>query len=86
MLAPCGYGEIIGGSERDTDIDSLVENLRKEGEDPENYDWYLDLRKYGSVPHSGYGLGIERFISWICRLDNIKDAIPFPRTMTRTYP
>jgi len=86
MLAPEGYGEIVGGSERDTDMDSIKEALEKQGEKVENYDWYLDLRRYGSVPHSGYGLGVERLISWLCKLDNIKDAIPFPRTMTRTFP
>ncbi|MEA3558752.1 MAG: asparagine--tRNA ligase [Candidatus Thermoplasmatota archaeon] len=86
MLAPEGFGEIIGGSERDTSIDSLTAALEKEGEKIENYDWYLDLRRYGSVSHSGYGLGVERLIAWICKLDNIKDAIPFPRTLTRTTP
>lgn len=86
VLAPEGYGEIVGGSERDTDVDSLVEALKKEGEDPMNYDWYLDLRRYGSVQHSGYGLGVERVLAWICQLENIKDAIPFPRTITRAYP
>ena len=86
MIAPEGYGEIIGGSERDTDIDSLSMALEKEGESVDNYDWYLDLRRYGSVQHSGYGVGVERLIAWICRLDNIKDAIPFPRTLTRITP
>jgi len=86
MLAPEGYGEIIGGSERDTDIESLRNALLKQGENPENYEWYLDLRRYGSVPHSGYGLGVERLIAWICKIDNIKDAIPFPRTITRFTP
>ena len=86
MIAPEGYGEIIGGSERDTDINSLSMALEKEGESVDNYDWYLDLRRYGSVQHSGYGVGVERLIAWICRLDNIKDAIPFPRTLTRITP
>ncbi|MFW3145248.1 MAG: asparagine--tRNA ligase [Thermoplasmatota archaeon] len=86
MLAPQGYGELIGGSERDISIGSLKEALKKEGESVENYEWYLDLRRYGSVPHSGYGLGVERLIAWLCSLDNIKDAIPFPRTLTRTSP
>ena len=86
MLAPEGYGEIIGGSQRDTDIQEIENALKKDGEDPNNYKFYLDLRKYGSVPHSGYGLGVERVISWICCLDNIKDAIPFPRTMLRKGP
>lgn len=86
MLAPEGYGEIVGGSQRDTDINALKESLEKMGEKPENYEWYLDLRKYGSVPHSGYGLGTERVIAWICHLDNIKDAIAFPRTALRWKP
>ena len=86
MLAPEGYCEIIGGSERSLLVDNMKERLRAESEDPETYNWYFDLRKYGSVPHSGYGLGVERVISWICGLDNIKDAIPFPRTMLRKTP
>jgi asparaginyl-tRNA synthetase len=86
MLAPEGYGEIIGGSQRDTSIEELEHYLRVQGEKPENYSWYLDLRRYGSVPHSGYGLGVERVVRWICGLDNIKDAIPFPRTMLRKSP
>ncbi len=86
MLAPEGYGEIVGGSERETDVDSLMGSLKKMGEDPKNYDWYIDLRRYGSVPHSGYGLGVERVVAWICGIDNIKDAIPFPRTMLRWWP
>lgn len=86
MLAPEGYGEIIGGSQRDTSIAALTEALKAQGENPENYAWYLDLRKYGSVPHAGYGLGVERILAWICKLDNIKDAIPFPRTLLRKQP
>ena len=86
MLAPEGYGEIIGGSQRDTDIEELMKYIKKEGEDPKNYDWYLDLRRFGSVPHSGYGLGVERVVRWICGFENIKDAIPFPRTMLRKSP
>ena len=86
MLAPEGYGEIVGGSQRSTDINELVESLKKQGEDVSKYEWYLDLRRYGSVPHSGYGLGVERTLAWICKLDNIKDAIPFPRTMSRKSP
>ncbi|MFH0986451.1 MAG: asparagine--tRNA ligase [Candidatus Micrarchaeota archaeon] len=85
MLAP-RVGEIIGGSERDVDIESMKKALEKEGEKMDRYDWYFDSRKYGSVPHSGYGLGVERLIMWICKLDSIKDAIPFPRTMERTKP
>ena len=86
MIAPEGYGEIIGGSERDTDINELITWLKKQGEKPEHYEWYLDMRRYGSVPHSGYGLGIERVVAWLCKLDNIKDAIAFPRTMFRFKP
>jgi len=86
MLAPEGYCEIIGGSERSLLVDDMIKRLEAEGEDPTKYEWYFDLRKYGSVPHSGYGLGVERVVSWICGLDNIKDAIPFPRTMTRKNP
>lgn len=86
MLLPDGYGEVVGGSQRSTDIKELIESLKKQGEDPKNYEWYFDLRRYGSVPHSGYGLGVERLIAWICKLDNIKDAIPFPRTMLRKEP
>jgi len=86
MLVPGTGVEIIGGSERDIDIQELVKYLEQEGENPENYSFYLDLRKYGSVPHSGYGVGVERLIAWICDLDNIKDAIAFPRTLTRMTP
>ena len=79
MLAPEGYGEIVGGSEREDSIEILVERIKKEGFSPENYSWYLDLRRYGSVPHSGFGLGIERLLWWILRLDHIRDTLPFPR-------
>ncbi|MBW3000304.1 asparagine--tRNA ligase, partial [Candidatus Woesearchaeota archaeon] len=86
MLAPEGYGELIGGSQRSMDVEQMTEDLKKMGEDPSNYEWYFDLRKYGGVPHSGYGVGLERVIAWICHIDNIKDAIPFPRTMLRWKP
>ncbi|MFX1480804.1 MAG: asparagine--tRNA ligase [Promethearchaeota archaeon] len=86
MLAPEGYCEIIGGSERSLLLDDMIKRLEDDGEDPKNYEWYFELRRYGSVPHSGYGLGVERVISWICGLDNIKDAIAFPRTMLRKSP
>lgn len=86
MLAPDGYGEIIGGSQRETSLEKLKEELKKEDENIENYDWYLDLRKYGSVPHSGYGVGVERIIAWITGAENIKETIPFPRTLIRKSP
>jgi len=86
MLAPEGFGEIVGGSQRSIDIKEIEKGLKKEGEKIENYQWYLDLRKYGSVPHSGYGLGVERVVRWICGSDNIKDTIAFPRTIARSKP
>lgn len=86
VLAPEGYGEILGGSQREMDSKELDRRLKEEGEDPSIYGWYLDLRKYGAVPHSGFGMGVERVVAWICKLDNIKDAIAFPRTMLRYTP
>ncbi len=86
MIAPEGYGEIIGSSERETDVNILINKLQATGEKVENYNWYLDLRRYGSVQHSGFGLGIERIVRWICKLETIRDAIPFPRTIKRMIP
>lgn len=86
FIAPEGYGEIIGGSEREADIEILKKKLLDMGEKVENYNFYLDTRRYGSVPHGGFGMGVERIISWVCGLDTIKDAIAFPRTPTRTLP
>ena len=86
MIAPESYGEIIGGSERSLDIKDMTQRLKAMGEKTKNYSWYFDLRKYGSVPHSGYGLGVERLVAWICGIDNIKDTIPFPRTLLRFKP
>ncbi len=86
FIAPEGYGEIIGGSERESDLKEIERKLEADGEDVSQYEFYLDTRKYGSVPHGGFGFGVERVISWICGLDTIKDAIPFPRTMLRYKP
>ena len=87
MLAPEGQGEIVGGSQRSLDIEDMSQRLKEDGEeDLTAYEFYFDLRRYGSVPHSGYGVGLERVIKWICGLDSIKDAIPFPRTMLRWTP
>jgi len=86
MLAPEGNGELIGGSMRDTDIEELKKSLKAKGEDLKYYKFYFDIHKHGSIPHGGYGLGTERLIKWICGLDNIKDAIAFPRTPTRSSP
>jgi len=86
VLAPEKHGEIIGGSEREPDIEKVRQRLIEQGEDPAKYEFYLDTRRYGSVPHGGFGMGVERLISWLCGLENIKDAIPFPRTMLRKTP
>jgi len=86
VIAPEHYGEIIGASQREEDVAKIEENLRKQGEDPRHYDFYLDTRRYGSVPHGGFGMGVERVIAWVCGLENIKDAIAFPRTMLRYKP
>ena len=86
ILAPEGYGEIVGGSERETDIEILIERIKEEQLNQSDYDWFLDLRKYGSVPHSGFGMGLERVVAWICGLSHIRETIPFARTMTRLNP
>lgn len=86
LLAPEGNGEIIGASQREEKLDEIIRRLKEQGENPKNYGFYLDTRRYGSVPHGGFGMGVERVIKWICGLDHIKDAIPFPRMINRYYP
>jgi asparaginyl-tRNA synthetase len=86
VLAPEGYGEIIGGSQREDDLDLLLQRLREHQLPQEAFEWYLDLRRYGSVPHAGFGLGVERTVSWICGLDHIRETIPFPRMIYRLSP
>ncbi len=86
VLAPEGYGELIGASEREPDLEKIKSRLKEQGENPDDYEFYLDTRRYGSIPHSGFGMGVERVITWICGLDNIKDSIAFPRTMVRYTP
>ena len=86
LMAPEGYGEIIGGSQRIHDLKLLEKRIEEFGLPKQAYEWYLDLRRYGSVPHSGFGLGIERTVMWICKLKHIRETIPFPRTLTRLYP
>lgn len=86
LLAPEGYGEIIGSSQREDDIDNIIFNLKRDGSNIEDYEWYLDLRRYGSVPHSGFGLGIERLLRWVGKLDHIRDTIAYPRVMNRNTP
>ena len=86
VLAPEGYGEIIGGSQRVDDYDLLKSRIESHNLPMEAFQWYLDLRKYGSVPHSGFGMGIERCVAWICGLEHVRETIPFPRTLNRIYP
>jgi asparaginyl-tRNA synthetase len=86
MLAPEGYGEIIGGSQRIHDYDLLAKRLREHNLPEEAFRWYLDLRRYGSVPHSGFGMGLERTVAWICGAEHIREVIPFPRMLYRVYP
>ncbi len=86
MLAPEGYGEIIGGSEREEDLETLRKRINEHGLDEDIFSWYMDLRQYGSVPHSGFGLGLERTVAWLCGLDHVRETIPFPRMMGRLTP
>jgi len=86
VLAPEGYGEIIGGSQREDDYDALVKRIKAHKLPMKAFEWYLDLRRYGSVPHAGFGLGIERTVAWICGIPHIRETIPFPRTIYRVYP
>jgi asparaginyl-tRNA synthetase len=86
VLAPEGYGEIIGGSQRIHDYNLLLQRLKEHDLPQEAFEWYLDLRRYGSVPHSGFGMGIERVVAWICKLEHVRETIPFPRMLHRIYP
>ncbi len=86
VLAPEGYGEIIGGSQREDNIDLLIERIKEHDLPMKDFEWYLDLRRFGSVPHSGFGLGLERTVSWICGLEHIRETIPFPRMIYRNTP
>jgi asparaginyl-tRNA synthetase len=86
VLAPEGYGEIIGGGQRIDDYNLLVERIKEHNLPQEAFEWYLDLRRFGSVPHGGFGMGIERVVSWICGLDHLREAIPYPRMLYRIYP
>jgi asparaginyl-tRNA synthetase len=86
VLAPEGYGEIIGGGERIDDYDLLLERIKQHGLPQEAFEWYLDLRRFGSVPHGGFGMGIERVVTWICGIDHLREAIPYPRMLYRIYP
>ena len=86
VLAPEGYGEIIGGGQREDDYDKLIEKIKEHDLPMEAFEWYLDVRRYGSVPHAGFGMGIERAVAWICGLKHIRETIPFPRTISRIQP
>ncbi len=86
LLAPGGFGEIIGGSEREVDYEKLKAKMEAENMSMDDYGWYLDLRKYGSVPHSGFGIGLERFVAWVCGTSHIRETIPFPRMIYRLHP
>jgi asparaginyl-tRNA synthetase len=86
VLAPEGYGEIIGGGERLADYDLLLQRIKDHHLPQDAFEWYLDLRRYGSVPHGGFGMGIERVVSWICKLDHVRETIPYPRMLYRLYP
>lgn len=86
LLAPQGFGEIIGGSAREEDLVRLVERMNEEHLPQHDYEWYLDLRRYGTVPHGGFGLGVERTVCWLCGLKHIRESIPFPRMMGKFYP
>jgi len=86
LLAPEGYGEIVGGGQREDDLAVLESRIAEHGLPREAFEWYLDLRRYGSVPHSGFGLGVERTVSWICGISHLREAIPFPRMIHRLGP
>jgi asparaginyl-tRNA synthetase len=86
VLAPEGYGEIIGGGERLADLDLLLERIKAQNLPEEAFAWYLDLRRYGTVPHGGFGMGIERVVAWICKLEHVRETIPYPRMLNRLYP
>jgi asparaginyl-tRNA synthetase len=86
VLAPEGYGEIIGGGERLADLELLLQRIKEHDLPQEAFEWYLDLRRYGTVPHGGFGMGIERVVSWICKLEHVRETIPYPRMLYRLYP
>jgi asparaginyl-tRNA synthetase len=86
FIAPEGFGEIIGGGQRIHDLDLLLKRLDEHKLPREAFNWYIDLRKYGSVPHAGFGMGVERFVAWMCGLEHIRETIAFPRMLYRTRP
>jgi asparaginyl-tRNA synthetase len=86
ILAPEGYGEIVGGGQRLDDLDLLLQRIEEHQLPREAFEWYIDLRRYGTVPHGGFGMGVERLVAWICKLDHVRETIPYPRMLYRLYP
>ncbi len=86
LLAPEGFGEVVGGGERETNIELLKQKIEEHELPIQAFEWYLDLRRYGSVPHSGFGLGLERLVAWVCKLHHVRETIPFPRMYGRLFP
>jgi asparaginyl-tRNA synthetase len=86
VIAPEGYGEIIGGSQRIHDHDLLLRRIEENGLPLEAFQWYLDIRKYGTFPHSGFGMGLERFVAWVCGVPHLRETIPYPRMLNKIYP
>jgi len=86
VLAPEGYGEIVGGGERLADLALLLQRIKDHDLPQEAFEWYLDLRRYGSVPHGGFGMGVERVVAWLCGLEHVRETIPYPRMLNRLYP
>jgi asparaginyl-tRNA synthetase len=86
VIAPEGYGEVIGGGERISDLGLLEQRIEKHGLPRDAFQWYIDVRRYGAVPHAGFGLGLERFVMWMCGLDHIRETIPYPRMLYKIYP
>ncbi len=86
VLAPEGYGELVGGGQRIHDLDLLLRRIEEHHLPKEDFDWYIDLRRYGTVPHGGFGMGVERCVAWICGLEHVRETIPFPRMLYRTRP
>jgi len=86
LLAPDGYGEIIGGGQREESIEVLQRKIKEHGLEESVFSWYLDLRRFGSVPHAGFGMGIERCVAWLCGVEHIRECIPFPRMLYRLNP
>jgi len=86
VIAPDGYGEIIGGAQREDDLDTMLQRIKENNLPQEAFEWYLDLRRYGTVPHGGFGLGVERTVTWLCGIEHLRETIPFPRMLYRIYP